>query len=169
MAAPRPKAASASAAAQRNAALAKIHVARKDLAMHEDSYRAMLLRVTRQESAGRCDLAQLDAVLAEFRRLGWQERKGKRGGRPTAGNQVELIQALWDSMAKLVEDPSQDALRAFCARQTKTAANPLGVSAPEFLKADQANKVIEGLKAWRGRLLSARKAALRGRRKGHAA
>lgn len=36
--------------------------------------------------------------------------------------------------------------------KTKTLANPAGVSDPAFLDSGQANKVLEGLKAWRTRL-----------------
>ena len=44
-----------------------------------------------------------------------------------------------------------DALRAFVQRQTKSRLTPDGISAPEFLDGPQANRVIEGLKAWLAR------------------
>ena len=44
-------------------------------------------------------------------------------------------------------------------RQTKGVKNPDGIGSPEWLDPVEANKVIEGLKAWRARLLRAKEAA----------
>jgi hypothetical protein len=58
---------------------------------------------------------------------------------------VRLIFALWTEMKPHLENSSEAALCSFCKRQT-------GVERPEWLDARQANKVIEGLKAWGTRL-----------------
>lgn len=139
-------------APDRRAMLAKIAIARKDLALHEDSYRAILGRITGKESAAKLAPNEMHAVLEEFRRLGWKARKGS--GRPlSAKAQVRMIYAVWgDIRPHLVSSRDDTALRSFVARQTKTEANPAGVSAAEFLTPDQANKVLEGLKAWRARV-----------------
>ena len=136
--------------ADRRPMLAKIHVAKKQLALTDDSYRDLLRRITGAESAGGLTLAQLDAVLGEFTRLGFRQPKGQR---PRSGKaQVRMIYAVWKDMRPLLDNGSPDALRAFCARQTKSPVTPDGISAPEFLSAAQATKVLEGLKAWQRRL-----------------
>lgn len=131
--------------------LAKIHIARKGLAMTEDAYRDMLVRVTGAASAAGLSIVQLDAVLAELKRLGWTPPVPKARAH---GPQARLIYALWKQLGEdgILSDRSQDALRAFCKRQC-------GVDAPEFLRASQANQVAEGLKAWRRRVLAERAAA----------
>jgi phage gp16-like protein len=125
--------------ALRRPLLARVHVARKELALEESSYRAILGRVTGCRSAGDLTVRQLKAVLVEFQRLGLKPHR-----KPSGKAHVRKIFALWASMKPHLTDPSRDALRAFVARQT-------GVGDPEWLTPAQANKVTEGLKAWRQR------------------
>lgn len=136
-------------APDRRAMIAKIHLARKALALTEDSYRDVLRRITGIDSAGAMRPDQLDAVLREFARLGWKPRPAKkRSDKP----QVRMIWAIWRDIVALQGHGNDAALRAFVARQTRTAAHPDGISSPEFLDAEMGNRVAEGLKAWRRRL-----------------
>lgn len=137
----------ARAAPYRRKLLARVAIARKQLALHDDSYRALLARVTGHESAKAASDAQLLAVIAEFERLGLKPYR-KASEKP----HVRKIFALWASMRGLVQHPSRDALRAFVQRQT-------GVADPEWLSPDQANKVTEGLKAWRKRVRARQEAS----------
>jgi phage gp16-like protein len=138
---------------------AKIHIARKELALAEDDYRAILQRAAGIESTADAGPSHLDAVLKELRRLGWKAKHRKGAARrPLSPHaQIRMIYAVWADMRPHLSDGSESALRAFCARQTKTEANPAGVTAPEFLDAPMANRVLEGLKAWRARLRKAPK------------
>lgn len=129
---------------KRNPLLAQLHIARKALALTDDSYRDVLRRVTGHESGAACTDAQLHKALAEFKRLGWKNKGA--GKRPPAKPHIAKIYAVWRDMAPLVSEHTPSALRAFVTRQT-------GIAAPEFLNPEDANKVIEGLKAWRNRLL----------------
>lgn len=142
------------AAADLAAMRRKVQVARKQLGLAEDDYRAILLRVTGHDSSTRCGPSQLDAVLAEFRRLGWKPTTPAKAGRKPLSQhaQIRMIYAVWQDIRPHLAVGDDSALRAFVQRQTKTAANPAGVSAPEFLDSGDANKVLEGLKAWRARL-----------------
>jgi len=129
--------------------IAKIHVAKRQLALTEESYRDVLRRVSGRDSAADLDERGLTRVLEEFKRLGFRDAR-RRSARP----QVRMIRAVWGDLceAGVVEaDDREAALRAFVARQTRTAATPQGISAPEFLDAKSANRVLEGLKAWRRR------------------
>ena len=56
----------------RNSLLAKIHIAKKCLALSEETYRDMVLRVTGQESCGTASHASLVAMVAELRAKGWK-------------------------------------------------------------------------------------------------
>lgn len=130
--------------------IAKIHLAKKQLALAEDSYRAILERITGLDSAGKMRLDQLDAVLREFARLGWRAKPAaKRSAQP----QIRMIHAVWADICKLQGRGDEEALRSFVRRQTKTEDHPEGVDSPNFLTAPLANRVLEGLKAWRARLM----------------
>jgi phage gp16-like protein len=129
--------------APRTALLAKMHIARKDLALEEDSYRALLSRVTGCASAADCTDAQLETALAEFRRLGWTP-KAKRRPLSTKPH-VRKVFALWGAMKPFLRNGTTKALCAFVERQT-------GVSDPEWLSPEEATKVVEALKAWARRL-----------------
>lgn len=126
----------------RRALLARIHIARKEMALEEENYRAILLRVGKHESAAEIDDAGLHRVLLEFKRLGWvpQKPRAKRPAEP----HVAKIYALWGALAPHIEDASLGALAAFCRRQT-------GIASPAWCSPEQANAVIEGLKAWLAR------------------
>lgn len=100
---------------QRTVNLAKIHIAKSQLGMDDDTYRALLARVAGVRSAKDLGPRQVAAVMAEFQRLGWQpqsKRPGRARPNPAARRQTVLskVEALladagrpWeyaDSMAK---------------------------------------------------------------------
>jgi phage gp16-like protein len=129
------------------AMLAKVHLAAKDLGLDEDTRRDVIERVTGGlRSAGACNQAQLHAVLAEFRRLGWKgpaARPKAAGGRtPATSSFARKARAMWISLHQLgvVRDPSERALEAFGARQ-------LRVDRLQWADESQAHRLIEALKA----------------------
>jgi len=69
----------------RRAMLAKLHIAKADLAMPDFGYRALLRREAGVESAADADEAGLRAALARMRRLGWSEAAGARASRSAHG------------------------------------------------------------------------------------
>ena len=129
--------------------LAKIHLAKKQLALTDESYRDILRRITGLGSAKAMRAEQLDAVLKEFARLGWKPKPArKRSDNP----QVRMIHAVWKDIVTLQGHGDAAGLRAFVQRQTRTEDHPDGISSPEFLKGEMAERVLEGLKGWRARL-----------------
>lgn len=140
----------------------KLQVARKQMALTDEQYRDILERVTGRTSSKALDARQLDAVLADLRRLGWKAKPGRKRA-PSSKPQVRMIYAVWADLAPFVARHDEDALRAFVRRQTKSPATPDGVDAPEFLDPAQANRVLEGLKAWLAREQAKLKLAEQGR------
>lgn len=128
-------------APNRRALLARVHLAKKELALHDDSYRAVLERIGGRSSAADIDDAGLVRVVAEFQRLGWKPRSFRPGSKKP---HVRKVWAVWGSMKPILRDPSADGLRGYVKRMT-------GVDDPEWLDGTQANTVVEGLKAWRRR------------------
>jgi phage gp16-like protein len=133
----------------RRAMLAKIHIARKDLGLDEDTYRALVARLTRQRtnSAGQLSHPERADLLAEFHRLGWKPRTPPNTPPNTPpgpkDSQAQKIRALWWGLARagLVRDPSEQALRAYVVRMT-------GKSDLRFCLAAEKSTLIEALKAW---------------------
>lgn len=80
---------------KRQGLIAKIHVAQNQLALDDDSYRAILQRITGQKSCKNCDLAQLQRVMDEMQRLGFTPSKKAIGRKPLHFADVS------DLMAKL--------------------------------------------------------------------
>lgn len=133
----------------RKGAIAKIHIARSQLHMSDDAYRDMLERITGARTAGKLGMQQLEAVLGEMKRLGFRAAPATR---PTSAKaQIRMIFGVWKDLQPYLQDGSEAALRAFCARQTKSPKHPNGVSAPQFLGPQEATLVLEGLKAWLAR------------------
>lgn len=132
--------------------IGKLHVAKAQLALADDSYRALLERITGKASSAACSVTELEAVLAEFVRLGFKPKKAapKRAAakRPLAdGELVRKVRALWLACYHLgvVRDPSEGALETFLKRQSG------GVEKLQWMRADAAYSVIEGLKAMAAR------------------
>lgn len=146
--------------AERRAMIAKLHIAKKDLALADDSYRAILTRVTGRDSSTACTEPQLHAVLAEFKRLGWKGPAAGGGKRRASGKSwVRKVWAVWGDLKPLLDDPNDDTLRAFVKRQTRSAKNPDGIGDPEWLQPNDATAVIKGLEGWLAREQAKQEAA----------
>lgn len=126
--------------------IALLHVAKRDLGLDDDTYRAVLERVTGKRSAKDLSEAERRAVVDELKRQGF---KPSSGGRRKAleGRFAKKLQALWIAGWNLgiVRNRDDKAMLAFVKRQT-------GVEHTRFLHhAEDAAKAIEALKAWLAR------------------
>lgn len=63
---------------KRNGLLAKVHIARKDMGLDDEMYRAMLADVLGVDSAADASDKQLGLMVAHFRRLGWEDKPPQR-------------------------------------------------------------------------------------------
>ncbi len=127
-------------------ALAAIHVGRKALGLDEDTYRALLVRVTGKSSAGQMDAAERDRVVSEMRRLGFNG-VSKAPQSTVTGRFAPVIRALWISAyhLDLVRDRTDAALISFVKRQTN-------IDHLNWLRDwHDARRVIEALKGWMAR------------------
>ncbi|MFL1552480.1 gp16 family protein [Pseudomonas sp. D47] len=61
--------------------LAKIHIAKSQLGLDDDTYRALLARVAGVRSAKDLSPRQIGAVIAEFVRLGWMPKVARKATR----------------------------------------------------------------------------------------
>ncbi|HEY1503199.1 MAG TPA: regulatory protein GemA [Stellaceae bacterium] len=134
--------------AQRRSELGAIHIAQKQLALAEDSYRALVWRFSGEtsDSAAALSTTQRRALLDHFRSLGFERKKApaRAGSRPLANNPLaSKIRALWLSLFHLgeVDSPKEESIAAFVQRQT-------GVEALQWIDTVQADIVIRALRHW---------------------
>ena len=132
----------------RNSKIAKIKIASKTLSLEDDSYRALLKRVTGKESCAGMTSADLDLVLEEFKRLGFKPVKRRAGNRKMADSaQAAKIRALWLCLYQMgaVTDPSETALAHFVKRSC-------GIDDLHWIQPGTADQVIKALRGWMVRL-----------------
>jgi phage gp16-like protein len=127
---------------------AAIHVAKKQLGLDDDTYRALLVRVAGKPSSKDMTPAEQNAVLDEMRRQGFRPASGtvrfKGSRKGLEGRFVRKLQAMWIAAWNLgvVEDRRDSALIEFVKRQTH-------VDHIRFLHDPaEADKVIECVSAW---------------------
>ncbi len=126
--------------------IAAIHVAKKQLGLDDDTYRAKLANLTGKSSVKDMTETERQAVLTVFRNEGFTPAAARRadGRQKLTGKFAKKLQALWIAGYNLGVVASRDdkALLAFVKRQA-------GVDHTRFLVyADDARAAIEALKAW---------------------
>ena len=131
--------------ANRKALLAKIHIAKKELGLDDDTYRMMLTELTGKNSAGKLSVPQLKFVVVRLVEAGFKPKSAKKAKQKDliCDPQSKKIRALWMELHKAgaVRDPSEQALAAYVKRQTK-------IESLKWLTTPQASGVIESLKQW---------------------
>lgn len=135
-----------------------IHVARRDLQMAEDTYRAIVAQYAAgKTSCSDCNLDELETILAHMKRAGFKIKPTK--SKPTKSKPTERpldmadesrkVRALWLLLHRLgaVHDPSEKALASYVKRQA-------GVDDLRWA-GRKMYPLIEGLKAWAKRVFPA--------------
>jgi len=137
----------------RNDQLAMIHIAKKELGLDDDTYRAVISQISngRTQSSRDLDYGERNKILEHFKGRGWKKAAPKAAKtRPLAtDDQSKKIRALWLDLhaSGALRDSSENALASYVMRQT-------GVNALQWLNTHQASQVIEALKKWLRRVES---------------
>jgi phage gp16-like protein len=124
----------------------KVHVAKKEMGLDEDTYRGMMMNVTGKASLTQLSDAEVEKLIEDFKTKGWQAKPksgaaggvAKRADHPVA----RKARALWISLYQLgaIENHSEQALEAFAARQLKC-------DRLQWTRQDHADGLIEALVA----------------------
>ncbi|MFZ0889582.1 MAG: regulatory protein GemA [Candidatus Binataceae bacterium] len=148
----------------RAAELAKIHLARKQLGLDEETYREVIARLSARfrpeapvDSAGLMTAAERRALIEEFTRLGWQAAPPRERAEdwisipeahPGAAHLRKLLAAAYEleRIGAVRANSTSRWLRRFVKKIT-------GCDALVWLTATDANSVIEALKGWRRKWL----------------
>lgn len=125
--------------------LAKIHIAKKDLGMEDDDYRALLSRVTGKSSSKDLKESQMIELLDEMKKLGFKGAPGKGVKRsdPEDDPQARKIRAMWLTLHQMgeVQDGGEESLRKFCKRVA-------GIDHLKWLSGKEADEIIKALRGW---------------------
>ena len=138
-----------------------IHVAKTQLQLDEDTYRAMLNGCVGKTSCKAMDWAELNKVYEHLKSKGFKakskakstKRLSPKSTARTLG-EVAKIRAIWIAMAKqgFVKDESETALDAYVNRMLNRRKVGENVSFhTQFLTWQQATQVLEALKQWHKR------------------
>ncbi|WP_417423568.1 gp16 family protein [Hoeflea sp.] len=124
-------------------ALAKLHIAKKQLGLDDDTWRDLLVRVAGKPSSRDMSDGERGRVLDELKRQGF--KPASNGSRKRLeGKYAPKLQALWIAGYNLglIRNKDDAALLAFVKRQTR-------IDHTRFLRYhDDATKAIEALKDW---------------------
>lgn len=119
-----------------------IHVAKSQLGMDDDTYRALLLDLTGKDSCSKLTRAEQWQVIEELKRKGFQKKQTHKGKHLINDPQARKIRALWLTMADcgIVRDRSEKALAKCMRRFTGRTLEDASVK--------QCQAMIEILKQW---------------------
>jgi len=125
----------------RNPALAKIHIAKKELGLDDCAYRAVIMGVTQQkkDSSAKLTAKEQQKLLDRFKEMGWKPKQQHR--KKSTNPLVRKVFALWGELGRKgkLKNSSRTALCAFVKRMAN-------VDDPEWMNDEEANIVIEALK-----------------------
>ncbi len=132
--------------------LAKIHIAKKDLALTDGNYRDLLRGLTGKESARDLSGKEVDAVLQEFNKLGWKPKKQRpqklkyqdlanRPGMATP-KQLRMIEAMWMT-GEGIREKNLTAFRRFLK-------NRFGISGMRFIEELEIHRIVKAIEIING-------------------
>ena len=119
-----------------------IHVAKIQLGLDDDTYRALLIDLTGKDSCSRMTPKEQWRVIEEMKSKGFQKKPTHKGKRLISDPQAKKIRALWLTMADcgIVRDRSEKALASCMRRFTGRTLEDATVK--------QCQAMIEILKQW---------------------
>lgn len=144
--------------------IAQIHIAKKQLGMDDDTYRALLSSATGKTSCSDMNISQLGNALHAMKQRGFKparaksnkqygpksrapgvDREGREYNRKSQGDKIRL---LWIKMADdgIVQSGSESALCKYVQRMSNGR-----YQAPQWCDVKTATRIIESLKQWRKR------------------
>ena len=136
-----------------------IHIAKGQLGLDDDTYRAALFGAAGKTSCSQMSIPELNQVLEHFKKAGFKTKAKRRlspKSDPKQFGEINKIRAIWITMHKqgFVRDGSETALDSYVNRVLNR--NKLGQNVSfhtHFLTQQQALKVLESLKQWQKREL----------------
>jgi len=128
---------------------AQIHIAKTQLGMDDDTYRAVLKSATGKTSCADMGVIDLNKALQAFKDRGFKSKPPKKKPSKTTATLTDKLITQWRAMGDegIVRDASDAALRSYVDRQTAGR-----FKAPQFCDNYTTIKLIESLKQWQKRV-----------------
>ncbi len=135
----------------RNVMIAKIHLAKKQLGLDDDTYRSIIQQAVGKDSSAKCTDKQLVKIIEKLKEKGWSDqkprtindkaRKERKSYEKSNKPSISKIYALWGVLQRSGKIKSKDkaALDVFVRKYT-------GIDHVKWLDEVQAQKIIEMLK-----------------------
>lgn len=135
----------------RNVMIAKIHLAKNQLGLDDDTYRSIINQTVGKDSAAKCTDKQLIKVIEAIKAKGWSDKKPRVKGEKALKDRkayenankpsISKIYALWGVLQRSGKIKSHDkaALDAFVKKYTS-------IDHVKWIDKPQAQKIIEILK-----------------------
>lgn len=133
----------------------RIHIAKSALGMDEDTYRAVIQRISRGRTASSKELtdAERAAVMKHMRACGFTPRPQRASGHVITRPEMTKLRAMWWRLSEqaAVTRPGgpaacDEAVAAWAERQLSTDAPPL--EHIRFASAEQWQRLVESMKKW---------------------
>lgn len=135
-----------------------IHVARRNLQLDDDTYRAALREVTGKTSCRELSVGKLEEVLKSLEDKGFKRTRPRSAARRHRETDMgKKVRHIWHQMFKdgFISDGSDAALDAFVARMTIKTNDGQGIASLAWCKAEHLLQVLESLKQWHMREMKA--------------
>lgn len=142
----------------RSSLIKLIHVARRNLQLDDDTYRSVLLRVTGKQSCRELKVGQLEEVLKALEDKGFKRKRPRSPVRRHRETDVTAkVRHIWHQMHVdgFVRDGSDNALDAFVAKLTVRLNHGEGIASLAWCRGDTLLTVLESLKQWHLREMTA--------------
>lgn len=134
----------------KRALIAQIHIAKKELALDDDTYRALLKGATGKTSCSDMTVPDLHKAIHAFKERGFKTKRSKKLSPKSTGTRVDKMRAIWITMQQrgLIRDSSETALLNWVQGQLdKRAAAP--IDSLQWLDGHaECNRLLEQLKQW---------------------
>ncbi|MCT6700899.1 gp16 family protein [Rheinheimera sp. 4Y26] len=138
-----------------------IHIAKSNLQMADESYRALLAHHGKGKTSSiNLSVTELQTVLDAMVKLGFKaELKPAKNGvkkrlspatKTAVKDERAVMRAIWIFMAKagFIDDGSEVALNAWVKRMTAQQNGGEGIAEVQWLQGADASKMLESLKRW---------------------
>ena len=143
---------------QRRILISKIHIAKKQLDMDDETYRAFLKTTVNKSSCAEMSFSDLYKVVGALKKKGFKvtakksaSASGEKMSPSSKGRRIDKMRAIWISMAKggYLNDGSETALLAWAQGEIRHQGG-IPVDSLEWLESQNnvLNKVLEQLKRW---------------------
>lgn len=130
--------------------IARVHIAKSEMKLDDDSYRALIASVAPgKTSSAKLSLGELNNLVDAFKEKGWKPKPPKKKqGESMNGNDFRtkrtwLINKLWGELGDLsvLDNPTAEGLDAFCKKHMLGDKLAWASSA-------ELNTIVDSLKGW---------------------